>query len=136
MALDAFHHIVRRALEHEGWTVTDEPLVLNDGETEFEIDLAAERFVIAQKEKQQIAVEIKTFLARSRVHEFHGVLGQYLDYRLMLELTQNSRELYLAVPEVIWKTLLQRKFFQRSLEYHRVRLIVYNEFTEVITQWI
>jgi hypothetical protein len=136
MALDAFHHIVRRALEHDGWRITNEPLILDDGETEFEIDLAAERFIVAHKEKQQIAVEIKTFLARSRVHEFHAVLGQYLDYRLMLEITQNPRELYLAIPEIIWKTLLQRKFFRRSIEYHKVRLIVYNEFTEVIVQWI
>jgi hypothetical protein len=136
MALDAFHHIVKRALEKDGWAVTKDPLTLNDGETEFEIDLGAERFIVAEREHRFIAVEVKTFLARSRVHEFHAVLGQYLDYRLMLEITESNRELFLAVPEIIWQTLLQRSFFQRSIAHHKIRLIVYNEFSEVIVQWI
>ena len=135
MARDLFHDAVKRALQKEGWHITHDPLILNDGDTEFEVDLGAERLMTAERGNEQIAVEVKSFLGRSQVHEFHAVLGQYLSYRLMLELTEQPYQLYLAVPEVVYQTLLGRSFYQRVIEHHKLNLLIYNEEQEVIVLW-
>ena len=74
MARDLFHHAVKTALEKDGWTITDDPFKLVLGaDAEFFIDLAAERLIVATKENEKIAVEIKSFLEPSKTHEFHAV---------------------------------------------------------------
>lgn len=40
MAKDKFHHIVRNALEKEGWKITADPYEINVDDVDFEIDLA------------------------------------------------------------------------------------------------
>lgn len=40
---DINHHIVRLALEREGWNVTDDPFFVRIGRKSAEIDLGAER---------------------------------------------------------------------------------------------
>ena len=62
------------------------------------MDLAAEKFLLAEKQTRKILVEVKSFLARSLPHEYHEVVGQYRNYRLMIQLKELDRELYLAVP--------------------------------------
>ncbi|MFN5754958.1 MAG: element excision factor XisH family protein, partial [Pseudanabaena sp.] len=62
-AKDRFHAVVRIALEKEQWNVTDDPLRLDIGGTKFEIDLGAEQLLAAERGKEKIAVEIKTFLS-------------------------------------------------------------------------
>ncbi len=44
----------------------------------WEIDLGAERMIAAQREAENISVELKRFRTPSFAHEFHSVLGQYL----------------------------------------------------------
>lgn len=72
---DSLHHVVRRALEEDGWTITDDPLIVRFGRSFCEIDLGAERLLAAEKADEQIAVEIKTFLRPSLLSEFHTALG-------------------------------------------------------------
>jgi XisH protein len=50
------------------------------------------------REKSQIAVEIKSFIGRSTITEFHMAVGQFLNYRLALQKVKSERVLYLAVP--------------------------------------
>jgi hypothetical protein len=54
---------VRTALEKEQWNVTDDPLRLDISGTKFEIDLGVEQLLAAERGKEKIAVEIKTFLS-------------------------------------------------------------------------
>ena len=70
-AKDAFHQLVRAALEREGWTITHDPYRIDLGFVDFYIDLGAERLIAATKDGEKIAVEIKTFLAASAISEFH-----------------------------------------------------------------
>ncbi|WP_267923229.1 element excision factor XisH family protein [Nostoc mirabile] len=65
---------------------------------EYEIDLAAENAIAAERDTEKIAVEIKSFIAGSDINEFHTALGQYLNYCLALEENQPERIVYLAVP--------------------------------------
>ncbi|NEQ44340.1 MAG: hypothetical protein F6K00_12600 [Leptolyngbya sp. SIOISBB] len=72
---DAFHPIVKTALQKDGWTITDDPYHLDLGFTDFYIDLGAEKLIAATKNNQKIAVEVKSFLGASTVSEFHMAVG-------------------------------------------------------------
>jgi hypothetical protein len=99
---DSFHDIVKNALIREGWKITHDPYFMRYGDTEFYIDLGAEKILGAEKEGRKIAVEIKSFLGDSTVYEFHTALGQFISYRNILEETEPDRTLYLAVPADVY----------------------------------
>ncbi|MDC0835680.1 element excision factor XisH family protein [Geitlerinema sp. CS-897] len=67
-----------------------------------EIDLGAENLLAAQRDDTQIAVEIKSFLAPSLTSEFHSALGQFLNYRVVLQRKDPKRVLFLAVPVKVY----------------------------------
>lgn len=134
MAKDRFHNAVRTALEKEGWTITADPYEVSVGEADFEIDLAAE-LLAAERAGEKIAVEIKSFIGRSNVSEFHTALGQFLNYQFALEEFDPQRKLYLAVPESIYKSFFQRRFTQSVVKRTQLNLLVYNEKQESIVQW-
>lgn len=135
-AKDKFHAAVRIALEKEQWNVTDDPLRLEVGGTKFEIDLGAEQLLAAERGQEKIAVEIKTFLSDSPLTDYHAALGQFLNYRLALEISDPTRILYLAVPVVVYQTFFKREFAQISLERYQIKQIIYDPNEEVIIQWI
>jgi hypothetical protein len=45
MAKDLYHHIVREALEKDGWAIVNDPFVLKVGGLKMEVDLAAEKII-------------------------------------------------------------------------------------------
>ncbi len=136
-AKDRFDTAVRIALEKEQWNVTDEPLRLEVGGTKFEIDLGAEQLLAAERGQEKIAVEIKTFLSDSPLTDYHAALGQFLNYRLALEISDpTTRILDLAVPVVVYQTFFKREFAQISLERYQIKQIIYAPNQEVIIQWI
>jgi hypothetical protein len=66
-AKDLFHNTVKNALIKDGWTITHDPLTLDLRDRQLHIALGAEKLLDAQKDNQQIAVEIKSFVAPSNV---------------------------------------------------------------------
>ncbi len=135
-ARDLFHEAVKVALQKENWVITNDPLKVEAGGAKFEIDLGAERLLAAERAGEKIAVEIKTFIEDSPITDYHAALGQFLNYRLALELNEPDRILYMAVPVAIHEALFQREFLQISVERHQVNRIVYDPVNEVIVQWI
>ncbi|MGK7946979.1 MAG: XisH family protein [Microcystaceae cyanobacterium] len=135
-AKDKFHATVRTALEKEQWKITDDPLRLDVGGTKFEIDLGAEQLLGAERGKEKIAVEIKSFLSDSPLTDYHAALGQFLNYRLALEISEPTRILYLALPIVAYESFFRREFPKISLERYQIKLIIYDPIQEVIIQWI
>jgi XisH protein len=135
-AYDVFHDAVKRGLIKEGWTITDDPLFLEFGSLDLYVDLAAEKVLAAEKGGERIAVEIKTFLGPSLVTNFHAALGQFLDYRIVLDAKDPERILYLAVPKAIYSTLFTLLLPRIAVQRHAVHLIVYDPESEVILQWI
>lgn len=133
---DLFHEAVKVALQKDNWVITDDPLKVEAGGAKFEIDLGAERLLAAERAGEKIAVEIKTFLGDSPITDYHAALGQFLNYRLALELNQSDRQLYLAVPVAVYEALFQREFLQISVERYQINRIVYDPINEVIVQWI
>ena len=116
--------------------ITDDPLRLEVGGTKFEIDLGAQQLLAAVRDQEKIAVEIKTFLSDSPLTDYHAALGQFLNYRLALEISDPTRILYLAVPVVAYETFFKREFAQISLERYQIKQIIYDPIQEVIVQWI
>ncbi len=136
MAKDKFHDVVRTALEKEGWKITADPYEINVDDVDFEIDLAAEQLLAAEREGRRIAVEIKSFISPSNVSEFHTALGQFLNYRDALEQIEPARKLYLAVRLPIYETFFQRRFIISAVERYQLRLVIYDVQREVIHQWL
>ncbi|NJL11269.1 MAG: fatty-acid oxidation protein subunit alpha [Calothrix sp. SM1_7_51] len=136
MARDLFHYVVRNALEKEGWKITSDPYEIKVDDVGFEIDLAAEQLLAAEREGQIIAVEIKSFISTSNVSDFHTALGQFLNYRDALQKTDPVRQLYLAVRKPVYETFFQRRFIASAVERYQLRLIIYDVEREVIHQWL
>ncbi len=131
MARDLYHNSVRNALEKDGWTIIADPLELRFGlETRYLIDLAAERLITAERGLEKIAVEVKSFLEVSKTHEFHSALGQYLNYRVALDLKMSEYKLYLAVPEDVYLDFMKREVVQITLKTYQVHVLAYNPLTE------
>lgn len=136
-ARDKFHYCVKMGLEKQGWEITENPLKIRFGEEDkISIDLGAERILAARKGKDKIAVEIKSFLNDSAIFDFHLALGQFLNYRLVLEEVEPERILYLAVPISAYISFFNRDLPQASLKKYQVKLLVYDHINEEITQWI
>jgi XisH protein len=71
MARDLFHDLVKQALINEGWTVTHDPFPLHTRkEGGLSTDLGAERIIFAENRSQKIAVEVKSFIHISILHDF------------------------------------------------------------------
>ncbi|NJM58975.1 MAG: fatty-acid oxidation protein subunit alpha [Oscillatoriales cyanobacterium RU_3_3] len=135
-AKDRFHTAVKIAIEKDGWTITDDPLYIKVEDVDFYIDLGAEKVLAAEKAGQKIAVEIKSFLGASEVNEFHSALGQFVNYRLALRLKEPQRTLYLAVSLDIYDEFFSRRFIQRVIAEHQLKLLIFNAQQEEIVRWI
>lgn len=135
-AKDLFHEAVKRGLEKEQWIITDDPLELEWEEVKVKIDLAAERLLAAKRGEEKIAVEIKSFIGTSAISDFHTALGQFLNYRVMLEAKEPDRQLYLAIPLETYDTFFQSQFAQTVKQRYQLKLIVYEPINEEIVQWI
>jgi len=133
---DVTHEVVKNALIKDGWVITHDPLRLKFEERTVEVDLAAERMIAAEKAGLKIAVEIKSFLGDSVIYEFHGALGQFLNYRTILETEDLDYILYLAVPKEVYNTFFQWKLTQKIVHQHQLKLIVYDTYSEVLVKWI
>jgi len=136
MARDKYHQEFKAALESDGWRVTDDPLYLKTGRIPVMIDLGAERIIIAEKGNEKIAVEIKTFSNLSFITAFYEAIGKYIVYRKALELNQDARPLYLAIPEGIFKDFDEEPLVLSVFADEHVRVIIYNPAAKTIVQWI
>ena len=134
-AKDIFHDTVKNALIKEGWTITDDPLYLDYGGVDMYVDLGAEKLIAAEKDRQKIAVEIKSFNRPSLISEFHSALGQFLNYRLVLEDIEPERKVYLAISEDVYEAFFTLVFTQKAVEKYQIKLIVYDINQGVIKQW-
>ena len=136
MAKDIFHDVVRHGLEKEGWTITDDPYRIELEKVNFQVDLAAEKIIAAQKDNQKIAVEIKSFLNPSAVTDFYGALGQFLSYRLVLRTIEPERILFLAIPLDAYEDFFQSTFAQLAINEYQLKLIIYDSEQGGLTKWI
>ena len=136
MAKDRYHNLVKKALQNQDWLITNDPLYIPTFKRRLEVDLGAERLIGAEKDNEKIAVEIKSFLGLSEIHEFYKALGQFNYYQLALEDDQPDRVLYLAVPSDIYETLFTEPLTLKAIQRYKIKIIVYNIEDETIEKWI
>ena len=134
-AKDAFHEVVKTALQKDGWQITHDPYNLQAGTLELYIDLGAEKVVAAQKDGHKIAIEIKSFLGASKISQFYTALGQFISYRAALQQQEADRILYLAVPSNVYDSFFTMGFIQSLIKQNQIHLIVYDLEQETISQW-
>ena len=133
---DAFHDVVRHALEKDDWTITHDPLILRYELGNLYIDLGAEKVFAAERAGQKIAVEVKSFLKNSAVSEFYTALGQFISYRILLAEQYPEYVLYLAVPMDTYTSFFATQLAQGIIQSQQLKLIIYKPQQEVIEQWL
>ena len=134
-AKDVYHDTVCIALMKDGWTITDDPLILKIGERSTFIDLGAEKLIAAERDHEKIAVEIKSFLSPSPIKDLENAWGQFFLYARALQKKESDRSLYLAVSRNTLDTLFQEEAGQLLLEEPYFRMIVFDPNSEEILQW-
>jgi len=135
MAKDVIRDAVKEALIKDEWDVEDD-YTIRSGGVDFDIDLSAEKVIVAERGLEQILVEVKTFGDPSLVYSFHSAIGQYLDYRGALKDEEIDVKLYLAISEKTYKKLMKAPFFHRRLEEHRIKQLIVNVESKIIVKWI
>ena len=135
MAKDFYHETVRRALEKDGWRITDDPFMIRFEDLTVYADLGAERILAAEKNDRKIVVEIKVFGGVSTISEFEKSLGQYNLYRSLMKKLGIDRELFLAVADEIYKEFFERVSIKFVIEEQNVKMFVFDPEEEVITLW-
>ncbi|AQG82162.1 element excision factor XisH family protein [Spirosoma montaniterrae] len=136
MARDIFHQVVREALEADGWLITHDPLILKLGGLRLEIDLAAEQVLAAERGSEHIAVEVKSFLSKSKLSDFYQAKGQYDVYLIGLQEDRPSRKLFLAVDTDIYTSFFQKPLIQKIVADYSISLLVFDANSKRIVQWI
>jgi hypothetical protein len=135
-AKDFYHETVCTALIKDGWTITDDPLILKIGRRSAFIDLGAEKLIAAERDSKKIAVEIKSFISPSPINDLENAWGQFFLYARTLQKREPDRHLYLAVSHNIFETLFQEEAGQILLEEPGFRILVFDSNIEEVIQWL
>ena len=136
MAKDKYHELVKAALIKEGWLITDDPLIVEAGKRKIQVDLGLERLIAAEKAGEKIAVEIKSFIGVSTLHDFYEALGQFNFYQYALEKKMPERSLFLAVPDDTYEEFFQEDFITELLIRYQVKMLIYRIDQPLIERWI
>ena len=134
-AKDLYHDVVKNALIKDGWSITADPYFIKYEDAELYADLAAEKPIAAERQGQKIVVEIKSFVGKSLMYDFHSALGQYIVYRNLIQLTEPEYRLYLAIDELVYDTFFQRKSIQQIVKQSQLLLIIVDIKQEEIRKW-
>lgn len=134
-AKDKVHFHVVNALRKDGWTITHDPLKVRWRKRDLKIDLGAEQLVAAEKDTEQIAVEIKSFAGANDLDDLYHAIGQFILYRKALRMTEPDRILFLAIPEEAYVQLLADAEGESLRQEEDIKLLVFRKITEEIILW-
>lgn len=134
MARDKLHGIVINALVKDGWEITHDPYILKVTPGQ-EVDIGAEKLIIAERGIEKIAVEVKSFLSASKIYKFYEALGQYISYEIGIGLQEPDRQLFLAIPEKVYNQLMGYTTVPIAFEREKVKVIVIDPIEEKIVKW-
>lgn len=133
---DNFHDTVKIALEKELWHITNDPLfVPTEGGTNFFIDLGAERIIGAEKNGENIAVEIKSFSGNSPMYSFYEILGQFLVYKMALREQIQSWKLFIAISDTGFKKLDDSPILNKAMQEYQLKFVIINSISQSVVEW-
>ncbi len=133
---DAFHEVVKTALQKEEWITTYDPLfVPTKGGVNFFIDLGIEKIIGVEKNGINIAVEVKSFGGNNPMYTFYEILGQFLIYKMALQEQVKTWELYIALSDIGFKKLDNSPIFRRAISEYQLKFIIINPTSKSIVEW-
>jgi len=134
-ALDQCHHQVVRALQKDGWVITDQPLYLSTEKRQVYIDIGAQQSGNGSR-KRIAVIEVKCFLDTDKMTtDLYIAVGQYLFYRAVIADRNINAPLYLSVPENIYNEFFDA-IARTVMSENQIKLVIVNLETETIAQWI
>ena len=98
--------------------------------------MGAKKLFAAEKQGRKIAVEVKSFVSASPVHDLEEAVGQYIVYEDILERSEPERIIYLAIRAEVYAQIFSEPIGQVLLEKKRFKLIVFDALKETIVRWI
>jgi len=134
-AKDQVHHHVVTALKKDGWDITHDPFKVRWKTRKLQIDIGAEKLIAAQKDKQQIAVEIKSFIGANDLEDLYHALGQFVVYRQALAKVEPERILFLAIDAKAFSQLFDDPDGEALRAKEDIKLLVFDRHTEEIVLW-
>ena len=99
------------------------------------VDLGAE-MIAAEKDNVRIAVEVKSFTAKSEITELERAIGQYILYQKILQRRDAQRMLFLAIPHAILTNLFEDSFGEILLTDNSFRIFGFDPIKSEVTKWI
>jgi hypothetical protein len=131
-AKDKYHDIVVNALEKDGWQIIDSPFTLLLPERRLYIDLHTKR-----ASEEAVLIEVKVFeKPDSPMNYLANSIGQYMLYKAALDLLNDYRPLYLAIPLEAYEAISSEKFASHAIKYNGIKLVIYNPSSEEIVKWL
>lgn len=100
------------------------------------VDLGAEQIFAADRGTEKIAVAVKSFIGDSEIEDLRNALGQFVFYQAILEKTEPERKLFLAVRARAFDSVFTEPIGKLFLDNCQVQVIVFDEQTETILQWL
>jgi hypothetical protein len=135
-AKDLYHDTVKAALIKDGWLIVADPYRIQYKDIDLYADLAAERPIAAERQGRKIVVEIKSFVGRSPMTDFHNAVGQYAVYRSLIQATEPDYQLYLAIDDITYENFFKREGIAFIIEVSQISLLVVDIEQQEIVQWI
>lgn len=136
-AKDAHHDAIKNALIKEGWTILNDPYTIKYEDVIVFADLLVGGLVAAQRESEQIVVEVKSFLRRAPMREFETALGQFMIYRIFLQKKGLGHiKVYLGISQEIYQRFFQLKGIQVVLNEVEMPLVIVDIEMEEVIEWI
>ena len=137
MAKDFFHKAVLNSLTKDNWAITQDPYRLVLSKRVLEIDIGADPIIAAQKGRNKIAVEVKSFLKESFIYEFYTVLGQYLVYETFLARQEPDRQLFLAISDEVYALRFENDDdILFVCQKYNLKILIFNKLNHNIESWI
>jgi hypothetical protein len=135
-ARDRYHDAIKSALIKDQWVILADPYHIRYKDVDLYADLAAGRPIAVEREGQKIIVEIKSFVGRSLMTDFHLALGQYKVYQMLLEETAPDYDLYLAIDDITYNNFFRRAGIEFLVRSSQIKFFVVNIDEQEIVQWI
>ena len=135
-ARDLYHDAVKAALIKDRWAILADPYRIKYKDVDLYADLAAERPIAVEREGQKIVVEIKSFVGRSLMTDFHLAVGQYKVYQMLLQETAPEYDLYLAIDDITYQNFFQREGIEFLVRASQLKIFVVDINEQEIVQWI
>jgi hypothetical protein len=133
-SFDKCHEQVIRALQNDGWRISEQQVPMKFDRRRVFIDLLATHGANGSRQEMAL-IEVKCFSdPQNTSHEIYTAIGQYILYRAMLRELEVEIPLYLSVPEGIFNDIFD-VVVHRAITESQIKSVVINLDKERVVRW-